>query len=79
MNLIPTQDGAFTFKYQDKFVHSSRSPLREAGKLIADIHNYDPLSTLVIAWGTGLGYHIDLLIKKHHIIYYMVFFIVFIL
>ncbi len=64
MKLIPTPDGAYTFQYQGRYVHSTRAPLKEASKLIANIERFDPDNTLVIAWGTGLGYHIDLLLDK---------------
>ncbi|MGL4676499.1 MAG: motility associated factor glycosyltransferase family protein [Brevinema sp.] len=61
--LIPTPDGAFTLKYENRYLHSSRSPLKEAKKMIAEVLSYPPNETLVIIWGTGLGYHIDLLIE----------------
>ncbi len=60
--LTPTPDGAYTIKHQDRFIHSSRSPIKESQKLISNIPSLPQM--LVIAWGVGLGYHIELLVQQ---------------
>lgn len=63
--LIPTADGAYTIKdQQGRFVHSSRSPLKESQKLLMNLQNFSSNNTLVIVWGVGLGYHVESLILQ---------------
>ncbi len=61
--LVPTPDGAYTIKYKDRLVHSARSPLKEAKKLLNGI-TMDTQNTLVIVWGVGLGYHVEMLVQQ---------------
>ena len=71
-SLIPTPDGTYTIQNNNKFVHSSRSPLKEAQKIIDTLPHLDQDTknkTLIIAWGTGLGYHIEMLIDQgYHVL-----------
>lgn len=71
-SLIPTPDGAYTIQDNNKYVHSSRSPLKEAQKIINTLPDLDQdkkNKTLIIAWGTGLGYHIEMLIDQgYHVL-----------
>ena len=71
-SLIPTLDGAYTIQDNNKYVHSSRSPLKEAQKIIDTLPHIDQdkkNKTLIIAWGTGLGYHIEILIDQgYHVL-----------
>ncbi|MGL4367267.1 MAG: motility associated factor glycosyltransferase family protein [Brevinemataceae bacterium] len=62
-DLEETTDGAFTLKENSKYIHSTRSPLREAERLIENI-NYPVKGTVIILWGTGLGYHVEMLLNK---------------
>jgi len=61
LDLIPTLDGAFTLKENNRYVHSQRAPLKEASRLIEKYKNLDSNSTVFILWGIGLGYHVELL------------------
>lgn len=63
-SLISTPDGAFTFKEQNRFIHSSRAPIKEAQRLIQKMPSHCKEKTLIIAWGTGLGYHIESLVNQ---------------
>ena len=71
-SLIPTPDGTYTIQDHNKYVHSSRSPLKEAQKIIDTLPDLDQdkkNKTLIIAWGTGLGYHIEMLIDQgYHVL-----------
>ncbi|MGL4562892.1 MAG: motility associated factor glycosyltransferase family protein [Brevinema sp.] len=68
-NMIPTPDGAFTFKENEKFIHSSRSPIKEAERLLSKITSSEKNQTVVLLWGVGLGYHTEMLIKQgYHVI-----------
>ncbi len=71
-SLIPTPDGTYTIQDNNKFIHSSRSPLKEAQKIIDTLPHLDQDTknkTLIIAWGTGLGYHIEMLIDQgYHVL-----------
>ncbi len=63
--LISTPDGAYTLKEDNRYIHSSRAPLKEAQKLLQNIPpDYPKDKTLIIAWGTGLGYHIEILLNQ---------------
>ena len=70
--LIPTTEGTYTIQYDNKYIHSSRFPIKEAQKLINTLPNIDQHNknkTLIIAWGTGLGYHIEMLIEQgYHVL-----------
>lgn len=65
-SIIATPDGAFTFKENNRLIHSRRSPLKEAERLIENIKPTDKNSTIVILWGVGLGYHANLLLKQNY-------------
>ena len=45
-------------------IHSKYNPIREAEVIVEE---YDEIedNTTVVFYGTGLGYHIDLFLKKH--------------
>ncbi|MGL4388249.1 MAG: motility associated factor glycosyltransferase family protein [Brevinema sp.] len=62
--LINTPDGAFTFKENNKFVHSTRAPIKEATRLLEKITPTDLTKTIILLWGVGLGYHAEILLKK---------------
>lgn len=53
------------------YLHSKYNPIREAETLIEDYKDIDD-DTTIIFYGTGLGYHIDLFLKKFpHVNYYI--------
>lgn len=67
-------DKTLSIKRDEKktYIHSKYNPIREAEVIIEqyeDIKN----DTTVIFYGTGLGYHIDLLLKKHPKINYCIY------
>ncbi|MGL4393872.1 MAG: motility associated factor glycosyltransferase family protein [Brevinema sp.] len=63
-SLIATPDGAFTIQLDNKFIHSSRAPLKESSRLLQDIKPTDLNKTIVILWGVGLGYHAETLLNQ---------------
>lgn len=60
----PAKDGHFTLKIGGQSIHSNYSPYKEAHRLVEPLLDLDTESTLVIVFGTGLGYHIDIL-ERH--------------
>jgi len=53
------------------YIHSKYNPIREAETIVEEYEDIEP-NTTVIFYGTGLGYHIDLFLKKHpHVSYYI--------
>ncbi|HSH35689.1 motility associated factor glycosyltransferase family protein [Schnuerera sp.] len=54
------------------YLHSKYNPIREAEAIIEEYEEIEP-DTTVIFYGTGLGYHIDLFLKKHPDINYYIY------
>lgn len=54
------------------YLHSKYNPIREAEAIIAEYENVEEDNT-VIFYGTGLGYHIDIFLKKHPNINYYIY------
>ncbi|MEJ5284602.1 MAG: motility associated factor glycosyltransferase family protein [Brevinematia bacterium] len=59
-----TKNNLFTIKLNQNYVHSIYDPYKEAERLIKVVEETNPEETLVIIFGSGLGYHIELLEKK---------------
>ncbi|MCX7821289.1 MAG: DUF115 domain-containing protein [Brevinematales bacterium] len=59
-----TKNNLFTIKLNQNYVHSIYDPYKEAERLIKPLEETNPEETLVIIFGSGLGYHIELLEKK---------------
>lgn len=57
------KSGLLTIKYDNKYIHSKYDPMRESNKLIDE--NVELLSkSVVVIYGLGLGYHIDVLVER---------------
>lgn len=54
------------------YLHSKYNPIREAEAIIEEYKDVDE-NTTVIFYGTGLGYHIDLFLKKHPNVNYYIY------
>ncbi|HCL57696.1 MAG TPA: hypothetical protein DHW82_11910 [Spirochaetia bacterium] len=52
--------GFLTLKYMDRYIHSKIDPVKEAERLIPENIN----SNLFMILGLGLGYHLEVLLKK---------------
>lgn len=61
----PTKNNLFTLKIDKSYIHSQYDPYKEAARIIKPIEGLDPEKTLVIFFGAGLGYHIELAEKKN--------------
>lgn len=46
------------------YIHSKYNPMREAEAIIEEYEDIED-DTTVVFYGTGLGYHIDLFLKKY--------------
>lgn len=59
MELIKTRSGDYTIKYNNKFIHSSYDPIKEASRFATGINLEDfKGNSKLIIYGLGLGYHI---------------------
>ena len=67
-------DKTLSIKKDEKktYIHSKYNPIREAEAIIEQYEDIKD-DTTVIFYGTGLGYHIDLLLKKHPKINYYIY------
>lgn len=54
------------------YLHSKYNPIREAEAIIEEYENVEE-DTTVIFYGTGLGYHIDIFLKKHPNVKYYIY------
>ncbi len=59
-----TKSNLFTLKINQNYIHSIYDPYKEAERLIKPLEDTKPEETLVIVFGSGLGYHIELLEKR---------------
>lgn len=66
--LIETIDGAFTLKLNGVFIHSSRTPLTEASRLLGNIDKSKKNITIYILWGLGMGYHALMLLREGYLV-----------
>lgn len=63
-SLIKTQDNNYTIKYNGCYLHSSKFPVLEAQRFIEPLKHCDQSTTIIILWGVGLGYHVELLVQQ---------------
>ncbi len=62
--LIRTRDNMFTMQLRGRYIHSYYTCRKEAARLVEDILLLDRKNTLVIFFGAGLGYQVDILEKE---------------
>jgi hypothetical protein len=56
-----TRDGKPTIRVDGQYLHSVYSPEKEARRLVEPVLGLDPAGTLAVFFGSGLGYHIEIL------------------
>lgn len=54
------------------YIHSKYNPIREAEAIVEEYKDIEENSTVVF-YGTGMGYHIDLFLKKHPNVSYYIY------
>jgi hypothetical protein len=59
-----TKNGFFTLKIGSNYIHSLYDPYKEAERIIKPLEDLSPERTLVVVFGAGLGYHIELIEKN---------------
>lgn len=62
--IVQTKDDLFTLKVGENWAHSLYSPAKEAQRLVENMLTLDHTRTLIVLFGAGLGYHLDLLERE---------------
>ncbi|MGC8765172.1 MAG: motility associated factor glycosyltransferase family protein [Brevinematia bacterium] len=59
-----TKNGLYTLKINQTYIHSIYDPYREAERILKPLEELSPGENLIIFFGAGIGYHIELLEKR---------------
>ncbi len=59
-----TKNCFYTLRINQVYLHSVYDPYKEAERLISSTDSLSPENTLIIVFGAGIGYHIELLEKR---------------
>ncbi len=62
-NIEKTKNNLFTIKINQNYIHSIYDPYKEAERVVKSIEDVNPEESLIIIFGSGLGYHIEILEK----------------
>lgn len=67
-----SRSGAYTIKYNNKYIHSKYDPIKECTVLI-NKYEYLFQDSIVVVYGLGLGYHVEEILKRNPMIKIYVF------